>query len=46
MWNEAWSKFIDAYSTASPGEIYRHAGELIFRFELTGRVVPYSRGGR
>jgi hypothetical protein len=32
--------------TASPAEIYRHAGELIFRFELTGPVVPYSRRGR
>ncbi|QRK04498.1 DUF2380 domain-containing protein [Archangium violaceum] len=32
--------------SASPEEIYRHAGELIFRFELTGPIVPYHRGGR
>ncbi len=31
---------------ASPEAIYRHAGELIFRFQLTGPVVPYVRGGR
>jgi hypothetical protein len=30
---------------ASPEEIYRHAGQLIFRFELTGPIVPYLRGG-
>ena len=30
---------------ASPEEIYCHAGQLIFRFELTGPIVPYHRGG-
>ena len=40
-WNDAWRKFIIGNSNASPQEIYRHAGELIFRFELTGPIVPY-----
>lgn len=46
LWNGAWSQFRDAHPDASPVEIYRHAGELIFRFELTGPIVPYARGGR
>ena len=45
-WNQAWRDFIDARPNASPADIYRHAGELIFRFELTGTIVPYHRGGR
>jgi hypothetical protein len=28
-------------SPAAPAEIYRHAGELIYRFELLGPIVPY-----
>lgn len=31
---------------ATPEAIYRHAGELIFRFELTGPIVPYYSGRR
>ncbi|MFY0529310.1 TIGR02269 family lipoprotein [Archangium gephyra] len=46
LWNQAWMDFKDARPNASPEAIYRHAGELIFRFELTGPVVPYARGGR
>jgi uncharacterized lipoprotein (TIGR02269 family) len=46
LWNMAWERFKDANPRASPEAIYRHAGELIFRFELTGPVVPYARGGR
>ena len=41
-WNQAWAEFIDANPRPPPPEvIYRHAGELIFRFELTGKVMPY-----
>jgi len=46
LWNQAWRDFKDARPNASPEAIYRQAGELIFRFELTGPVVPYARGGR
>lgn len=46
VWNQAWRQFRDVNSTASPAEIYRHAGELIFRFELTGPLVPYRSGRR
>ena len=43
-WNDAWARFIQANPNPPPPEvIYRHAGELIFRFELTGEVVPYYR---
>ncbi|MFY0572615.1 TIGR02269 family lipoprotein [Archangium lansingense] len=45
-WNQAWLNFKRAKPNAFPEEIYRHAGELIFRFELTGPIVPYARGGR
>jgi uncharacterized lipoprotein (TIGR02269 family) len=41
QWNEAWREFMFKNPHALPPEIYRHAGELIFRFELTGPVVPY-----
>ena len=40
-WNEAWRQFKRAKPYASPEEIYRHAGELIYRFELMGPIVPY-----
>ncbi len=46
MWNQAWRQFKAANESASPAEIYRYAGELIFRFELTGPIVPYTRGGQ
>ncbi|WPB82443.1 TIGR02269 family lipoprotein [Archangium violaceum] len=46
LWNQAWKDFKEVRPNASPEAIYRHAGELIFRFELTGPVVPYARGGR
>ncbi|WNG51735.1 DUF2380 domain-containing protein [Archangium minus] len=42
----AWKDFIRSRPRASPEEIYRHAGELIFRFELTGPILPYHRGGK
>jgi hypothetical protein len=37
--------FRDAQPTASSAEIYRHAGELLYRFQLTGLIVPYRGGG-
>jgi uncharacterized lipoprotein (TIGR02269 family) len=40
-WNEAWRQFMRSNPKASPEEIYRHAGELIYRFELIGLIVPY-----
>ncbi len=44
MWNEAWRQFINGPGrNASREEIYRHVGVLIYRFELTGPVVPYYR---
>jgi uncharacterized lipoprotein (TIGR02269 family) len=45
MWNEAWREFKDSYGDRPPSreEIYRHAGVLIFRFELSGPVQPYFR---
>jgi hypothetical protein len=43
LWNAAWRQFKDANPHASLQEIYRHAGELIHRFELIGPVVPYYK---
>jgi uncharacterized lipoprotein (TIGR02269 family) len=40
-WNEAWRQFMNANPNATPEEIYRHAGEMIYRFELLGPIVPY-----
>lgn len=40
-WNEAWRQFRDDNFNARPEQIYRHAGELLYRFELVGSVVPY-----
>jgi uncharacterized lipoprotein (TIGR02269 family) len=44
LWNAAWRRFQNENRDATPEEIYRYAGELIFRFELTGPIVPYYRG--
>lgn len=42
-WNQAWRQFKDAKPFASPTEIYKHAGELIYRFELLGGPIqPYN----
>lgn len=45
--NQAWRQFKDAKPFASPEEIYKHAGELIYRFELLGGPTQpyYSRPG-
>jgi uncharacterized lipoprotein (TIGR02269 family) len=42
-WNEAWRQFQKEHRDANPEAIYRHAGELLFRFELLGPVIPYHR---
>ncbi|WP_426755603.1 TIGR02269 family lipoprotein [Myxococcus sp. Y35] len=44
QWNEAWRQFIQGPGrTASREELFRHAGALIYRFELTGPVGSYYR---
>ncbi|MFY2562521.1 TIGR02269 family lipoprotein [Corallococcus terminator] len=47
QWNQAWRDFKDANPLAAPIEIYKHAGELIHRFQLIGGPVQpyYSRPG-
>jgi len=46
-WNQAWREFRIAKPDASPAEIYKHAGELIYRFQLIGGPLQpyYSRPG-
>ena len=47
QWNQAWHRFKDENPGASPSEIYKHAGELIYRFQLMGGPIQpyYSRPG-
>jgi len=41
-WNAAWDEYITAHQEqAEPGDIFRYAGELLFRFELTGPIMQY-----
>jgi hypothetical protein len=44
MWNQAWRDFRDFKLGRAVGadELHRKAVEFIFRFELTGPVVPYN----
>jgi uncharacterized lipoprotein (TIGR02269 family) len=44
MWNQAWRDYRRTLGDGpvSPEELHRKAVELIFRFELTGPVVPYN----
>ncbi|MCP3142747.1 SitA6 family polymorphic toxin lipoprotein [Pyxidicoccus xibeiensis] len=44
MWNQAWRDFRDSMQGGSvtPEVLHRKAVELIFRFQLTGPVVPYN----
>ncbi|NVJ02412.1 TIGR02269 family lipoprotein [Myxococcus sp. AM009] len=46
-WNQAWRDFMLANPRATPEEIYRHAGALIYRFQLLGGPLQpyYSRPG-
>ncbi len=47
QWNTAWREFRDLNQNATPVEIYKHAGELIHRFQLSGGPIQpyYSRPG-
>ncbi|WP_420715166.1 TIGR02269 family lipoprotein [Corallococcus sp. BB11-1] len=38
-WNQAWREYKDANPNAAPQEIYRHAGSLIYRFQLLGGPI-------
>lgn len=43
-WNAAWDTFINAHLSGAPKEeIHRHAGQLIYEFELFGPVVPLRK---
>jgi uncharacterized lipoprotein (TIGR02269 family) len=46
-WNQAWREFKARHPLATSEEIFKHAGELIYRFELMGGPIrPYhSRPG-
>jgi len=46
-WNEAWRQFRLAQPDASPEAIFKHAGELIYRFQLIGGPIQpyYSKPG-
>ncbi|AKF84132.1 hypothetical protein MFUL124B02_40475 [Myxococcus fulvus 124B02] len=42
QWNEAWREFKKNNPRAPPKEIFKHAGELIYRFQLMGGPIqPY-----
>ncbi|MFP2929661.1 TIGR02269 family lipoprotein [Pyxidicoccus sp. 3LG] len=47
QWNQAWRDFKEANPGATSVEIYKHAGELIHRFQLMGGPIQsyYSRPG-
>ncbi len=40
-WNAAWREFMKNNEGATEAQIWEHAVKLIFRFELTGPIVPY-----
>jgi hypothetical protein len=44
MWNQAWRDYKKQMNAGPvpPDELHRKAVEFIFRFELTGPVVPYN----
>ncbi|MFP2925744.1 TIGR02269 family lipoprotein [Pyxidicoccus sp. 3LG] len=44
MWNQAWRDYRDSLQGAgvTPEVLHRKAVEFIFRFQLTGPVVPYN----
>ncbi|AEI62822.1 putative lipoprotein [Corallococcus macrosporus] len=46
-WNQAWREFRLRNEEATPEEIFKHAGELIYRFQLLGGPLRpyYSRPG-
>ncbi|QDE88192.1 hypothetical protein BHS06_04045 [Myxococcus xanthus] len=46
-WNQAWREFRLRNEESTPEEVFRHAGELIYRFQLLGGPLRpyYSRPG-
>nr|WP_286202724.1 TIGR02269 family lipoprotein [Comamonas sp. JC664] len=38
-WNQAWRDYMLAHPRATPADIYKHAGELIYRFQLLGGPI-------
>lgn len=44
-WNAAWAQFINQHLVKPPTkeEIHRHAGKLIYEFQLFGPIIPYSK---
>ncbi|WP_342374597.1 TIGR02269 family lipoprotein [Myxococcus stipitatus] len=46
-WNKAWRQYKNTNPKASPEEIFKHAGELIYRFQLLGGPIQsyYSQPG-
>jgi uncharacterized lipoprotein (TIGR02269 family) len=44
QWNQAWREYWSSNyrREVTPEELHRKAVELIFRFELTGPVMPYN----
>jgi uncharacterized lipoprotein (TIGR02269 family) len=38
-WNEAWREFMNANGGAPKEEVFKHAGELIYRFQLLGGPI-------
>jgi len=46
LWNQAWRDFRAAQPEAPAAEIYRYADVLLYRFQLTGPIVPYHGGGK
>jgi uncharacterized lipoprotein (TIGR02269 family) len=42
-WNAAWDQWIIEHRGATQEEIFRYAGELIYKFELFGPVMPYRK---
>ncbi|MFP2900219.1 TIGR02269 family lipoprotein, partial [Corallococcus sp. 4LFB] len=39
LWNQAWREFRETNNTAQAPEIFKHAGELIYRFQLLGGPI-------
>jgi uncharacterized lipoprotein (TIGR02269 family) len=40
-WNDAWWQFIVTHDDATKEDIWRHAGELLHRFNINGPILPY-----
>lgn len=42
-WNARWREWIPKHLNATPEEIFRYAGQLIYEFELFGPVMRYRK---